>query len=38
MGGAASFAAGCIFYWQLPRLRLDAEKLLVDQGMASPLP
>jgi MFS family permease len=35
IGGTASFAAACVFYWQVPRLRLDAEKLLIDQGMAA---
>jgi MFS family permease len=37
IGGTASFGAAAVFYLKLPSLRFDAEKLFVDQGMASRL-
>ncbi len=37
IGGTASLAAAGVFYSQLPSLRFDAEKLIVDQGMATRL-
>jgi MFS family permease len=35
IGGTASVAAAGVFYAKLPSLRFEAEKHLVDQGMAS---
>lgn len=37
IGGAASLAAAGVFYSQLPHLHFDADKLIVDQGMATRL-
>jgi len=37
IGGMASFAAACLFYTQLQAIQPEAERLIVDQGIATRL-